>query len=290
MVEPTRRGAPAPRSLATRARAALPTGAPIGDEMFEARHRAVIALLWLHAVGLGVYGLTLGYAATHLALELAAIVVAAVVARLAPGRMWRAGVGTLGLVACSAMLVHLSGGLIEAHFHFFIVVILVTLYQSWVPFLLALLFVVLHHGTVGVLDSGSVYNHPAAVERPWLWALVHGLFVTGAALAAMVAWKHVEIERERAEAAAVRLHDRTRRHREAMELNDTVVQGLVSAKYATQLGRVDVAAETIERTLAHAQSLVAELMDDDNAPFAPGTLRRAEAAAAAPAAAAAGSS
>lgn len=268
-----------PRTVATRVRSALPTGAPIGDEMFSVRHRAVVALLWLHAVGLGVYGVSLGYPVAHLALELFAIVGAAVAAGIAPGRAWRAGVGTLGLVACSAMLVHLSGGLIEAHFHFFIVVILVTLYQSWIPFLLALLFVVVHHGTVGVIDSGSVYNHAAAVERPWLWAGVHGLFVTGAALAAMVAWKHVEIERERAEAAAVRLHDRTVRHREAMELNDTVVQGLVSAKYATQLGRTEVAAETIERTLIRAQRLVAELMDDDGAPFDPGTLRRSEAAA-----------
>jgi signal transduction histidine kinase len=262
-------------TIAARARAALPTGAPIGDEMFESRHRKIVVLLWLHALGLAIYGLALGYPVPHLAIELAGIVAAVV----APGRVWRAGIGTLGLVACSALLVHLSGGLIEAHFHFFIVVILVTLYQSWVPFLLALLFVVLHHGTVGVIDPGSVYNHPAAVERPWLWALVHGMFVTGAALAARVAWKHVELERERAEAAAVRLHDRTVRHREAMELNDTVVQGLVSAKYATQLGRTDVAAETIERTLARAQSLVAELMDDETAPFDPGTLRRAEAAA-----------
>jgi signal transduction histidine kinase len=269
-------------TFAARARAALPTGAAIDDEMFESRHRAIVVLLWLHAVGLAAYGISRGYSVPHLALEIAGIVAAAVAAAVAPGRMWRAGMGTLGLVACSALLVHLSGGLIEAHFHFFIVVILVTLYQSWVPFLLALLFVVVHHGTVGVIDPGSVYNHPAAVERPWLWALVHGMFVTGAALAAMVAWKHVEMERERAEAAAVRLHDRTVRHREAMELNDTVVQGLVSAKYATQLGRTDIAAETIERTLAHAQSLVAELMDDETAPFDPGTLRRAAAAAPAP--------
>ena len=274
------RPATAPATFATRVRAALPTGAPISDEMFAARHRAVVVLLWLHAAGLALYGISLGYPIPHLALEVSGIVSAAVTAGLAPGRVWRMGVGTLGLVACSAMLVHLSGGLIEAHFHFFIVVILVTLYQSWVPFLLALLFVVVHHGTVGLIDADSVYNHPAAVERPWVWALVHGLFVTGAALASMVAWKHVEIERERAEAAAVRLHDRTLRHREAMELNDTVVQGLVSAKYATQLGRTDVAAETIERTLAHAQSLVAELMDDDGALFAPGSLRRTEAASA----------
>ena len=268
-----------PTLVASRVRSALPTGTPIGDEMFWVRHRAIVVLLWLHVAGLAIYGLTLGYDVVHLGLELSGIAAAAVAAWVVPRRSWRAGIGTLGLVTCSALLVHLSGGLIEAHFHFFIVVILVTLYQSWVPFLLALLFVVIHHGTVGVVDPGSVYNHAAAIERPWLWAAVHGLFVMGAAAAALVAWKHVEVERERAEAAAVRLHDRTLRHREAMELNDTVVQGLVSAKYAAQLGRTAEAAETIERTLRHSQSLVAELMDDDTQPFEPGTLRRAAAAA-----------
>jgi signal transduction histidine kinase len=264
--------------VASRVRSALPTGTPIGDEAFWIRHRAIVVLLWLHVAGLAVYGLSLGYHIVHLGLELSGIAGAAVTAWVVPRRSWRAGIGTLGLVTCSAMLVHLSGGLIEAHFHFFIVVILVTLYQSWTPFLLALLFVVIHHGTVGVLDPGSVYNHAAAIERPWLWAAVHGLFVSGAAAAALVAWKHVEVERERAEASAVRLHDRTLRHREAMELNDTVVQGLVAAKYEIQLERTSEAAETIERTLRHSQTLVAELMDDDLQPFDPGALRRSVAA------------
>jgi hypothetical protein len=107
---------------------------------------------------------------------------------------------------------------------------------------------------------------------------VHGLFVTGAALAALAAWKHAEIERELAEAAAVRLHDRIARQREAMELNDTIVQGLVAAKYAAQLGRHAAAAGTVERTLERAQRLVADLMDDDGEPYEPGTLRRVKAA------------
>lgn len=263
------------RALAARARAALPSGAQIDEEMFAARHRAVVALLWAHVAGLGVLGVIRSVNLLHLALELAGIASAAIVATMIKGRVWRAGIGTLGLVACSAVLVHLSGGLIEAHFHFFIVVIVVSLYQSWIPFLLALLFVVIHHGTVGVISASSVYNHPAAVANPWRWALVHGLFVTGAALASVVAWKHVEIEREQREDTALRLYDRDARHREAMELNDTVVQGLVSAKYATQLGRTDLAAETIERTLTRAQSMVAELMAEDRDLFEPGTLRRA---------------
>ena len=261
-----------------RVAALLPKGTPIGDELFTARHRAVLAVLWAHAVGLLIFGAVRNAPPLHLAAEIGAIVAITVAARAAPGRSGKAAAATLGLVSCSALLVHLSGGLIESHFHFFIVVTLVTIYQSWVPFSLAMLFVVIHHGSVGVLDPSSVYNHPAATQRPWLWAAIHGLFVTGAATAALVAWKHVEVERERAEDAAIRLHDRAARHREAMELNDTVVQGLVAAKYEAQLGRPDAAAQTVDRTLERAQQLVAALMDEDRDPAGPGALRRVAAA------------
>ena len=45
---------------------------------------------------------------------------------------------SLGLLTSSAFIVHLSNGNIEAHFHFFVVISVVTLYQDWVPFLLAI--------------------------------------------------------------------------------------------------------------------------------------------------------
>ena len=53
---------------------------------------------------------------------------------------------SFGLITASAMLVHLSGGYIEAHFHFFVMIGVLTLYQDWVPFLVAIGYVVLHHG------------------------------------------------------------------------------------------------------------------------------------------------
>jgi hypothetical protein len=259
-------------------RAALPTGYPIDDEVWARRHRGVLVLVWLHVAGLGVYGLIRGYPVLHLGSELAGISLVAIGAGTVRDRTIQASLGTLGLVLCSALLVHLSGGLIEAHFHFFIVVMVVTLYQSWVPFTLALVFVVIHHGTVGVVDPGSVYNHHAAIHRPWLWAGVHGLFIAGAATAALASWKHVEVERERAEEAAVRLHDRVVRHREAIQINDTLVQGLVTAKYAAQLGDEERAAEAVERTLALAKQLVSDLMEGEADMFEPGGLRRDEAA------------
>jgi signal transduction histidine kinase len=252
----------------------LPKGSPISDELWGSRHRTVITLLWLHIVGLGVYGIIRSFGLLHLTVELGAIIAITLAARAAPTRLGQASLGTLGLVSCSGLLVHLSGGLIEAHFHFFVVIVVVTLYQSWIPFLLALAFVVIHHGTVGVLDPEAVYNHPAAVHKPWLWAGIHGLFILGAAAAALASWNHAEMERERAEEAAVMLHDRALRHREAIQLNDTVVQGLAAAKYAAQLGDADQASATVERTLEVAKQLVAELMEGDADLFEPGGLRR----------------
>ena len=69
---------------------------------------------------------------------------------------------------------------IEAHFHFFVVIGMLTLYQDWLPFLLAIAYVVLHHGVMGVIAPHSVYNHPDAIAHPWRWALIHGGFVLAA--------------------------------------------------------------------------------------------------------------
>ena len=84
---------------------------------------------------------------------------------------------------------HLSGGYVEMHFHFFVVVAIMTLYQDWVPFSVAIGYVVLHHGILGVLSPMSVYNHPAAWEQPWEWALIHGAFVLAASVANLLAWR-----------------------------------------------------------------------------------------------------
>jgi diguanylate cyclase (GGDEF)-like protein len=108
---------------------------------------------------------------------------------------------SLGLITCSALLVHVSGGLIEAHFHFFVVIILLTLYEDWIPFLAAAGYVLLHHGLMGAIDPSSVYNHPDAVAHPFKWAAIHALFVTAAGLAAVVAWRLNEEYRAETEAA-----------------------------------------------------------------------------------------
>jgi diguanylate cyclase (GGDEF)-like protein/PAS domain S-box-containing protein len=92
-------------------------------------------------------------------------------------------------MTCSAILVHLAGGLIEMHFHYFVMVAVVTLYQDWKPFLIAIGYVVLQHGVAGALAPSAVYNHQAAIDHPWQWAGVHGLFILGMSAAGIASWR-----------------------------------------------------------------------------------------------------
>ena len=178
----------------------LPTGASLPDDVWLRRHRGIVFLVWLHVIGIPIFGVLRGYPAPHVGLEASVIAMSAFVAGIIKlNRDIRMVAATFGLLASSGVLVHLSGGMIEMHFHFFVMVAVVALYQSWLPFLLAIGFVVLHHGTVGVLDPSSVYNHPSAIANPWLWAGVHGLFISAESVACLTAWRMSEIASARAE-------------------------------------------------------------------------------------------
>lgn len=193
---------PRPRTLLRRgALRALPSGRPLPEDDWRKRHRCILAILVAQGAGLAVFGMVRGYDPLHTLSEAAVVLASAALAawpRL--GRRARAATATFGLITCSALLVHLSGGMIEAHFHFFIMLGVISLYQDWTAFLLALGFVVVHHGVVGALSPESVYNHPSALRAPWTWALIHGLAVLAASAASLVKWRLNETGRENTEA------------------------------------------------------------------------------------------
>ncbi len=168
----------------------LPRGGTLPPAVWARRHGGLVILLWAHAAGTLVMALVRGATLLHAAAEVAPLVMTAVLAgsSLLPAR-WRAAAVTVGLVTASAVVVHLSGGLVEMHFHFFVVVALVSLYHDWTCYLIALGFVVVHHAVLGTLFPASVYNHPAAWAHPARWAVIHGLFVLGASAAAIVNWR-----------------------------------------------------------------------------------------------------
>ena len=168
----------------------LPRGRLLPDPLWFRRHRWIVWLLGAHAVGLTAFALLRGFSLPHSLVE-GSMVAGAALAAASPrlSRSLRSVAASLGLVTASALVVHISGGAIEAHFHFFFVLGVLTLYQDWLPFLLAIAYVVLHHGILGAIDPTSVYNHPNAIAHPWRWALIHAGFVVATSVANIVSWR-----------------------------------------------------------------------------------------------------
>src|SRR5439155_6035860 len=81
----------------------------------------------------------------------------------------------------------------EAHFHFFVMVAALSLYEDWVPFLVAIGYVLLEHGAMAAFVShGQVFNHPGS---PWKWAAIHSGFIAALSIACLINWRASEAQR-----------------------------------------------------------------------------------------------
>jgi len=184
----------------------VPSGGALPEEVWRSRFRFLVGLTWFHAAVIALVGPVLGYKwelslrafldddfALHTVAEGSIVALFALVAswrRL--GRTIQATAVGFGLLSSSAILVHLSGGVIELHFHFFVMLAFLALCQDWIPYLLAVAFVAVHHGVVGVLFPRAVYNHQAAYDAPWTWAGIHAGFVLCSCVGSVVAWRYNE--------------------------------------------------------------------------------------------------
>jgi diguanylate cyclase (GGDEF)-like protein len=168
----------------------LPRGRALPEDVWSRRHRGILILLWLHVPFVFTVALVQGIRVAHAVAEVSVLAALAGLASACRANPRLATVITsVGLLTSSAELVHVSDGLIEMHFHFFVMVGVVTLYQDWRPFLAAIGYVVLQHGVAGALWPTAVYNHPEAARDPWTWAGVHGAFILAMSVAGMVTWR-----------------------------------------------------------------------------------------------------
>jgi signal transduction histidine kinase len=210
-----RRAGPISRAVAM-VRDYLPRGNTLDDETFRRRHLLLCWVLGLHVPALFAFGLYQGFGVRHSAIEVAVPLGCLAFARMARNRRVAAFFITAGLVYCSSALVHLSNGTIEAHFHFFILIGLIALYQDWVPFVWNVAFTVLSHGLGSALASAAMFNHPAAQRRPWTWAVLHGVAVLAACIGEIIFWKNTEREQQRNVALVASMASAKAEQREAV--------------------------------------------------------------------------
>lgn len=167
----------------------LPQGRGLPADEFARRHRGLVALLWLSAVALLLYSALEGYALDHAVLHMLPVASFGLLALMPSlSARLRAACCALGLLSAAALLVHTAHGLTETHFAFFVLIVCLTVYEDWLPFLTAVVFVVVHHGVFGMIDPDAVYSGVSLGGSPWKWAAVHALFVAAAGAGAIVVW------------------------------------------------------------------------------------------------------
>ena len=197
------------------ARRVLPRGQTLPEEAWASRHKALLWILWAHVLLLPVFSLYRGLGVSTAIGSVTPIALAGAAGMLkGAGRRARSIAVVFGLLTASAVLVNAWGGQIEAHFHFFVMIAVLALYEDWLPFGLAVGYVVAEHGALGAISPHSVYNHGG---NPWGWALIHGLFVLGAVAASVVTWRLNEDMRASMGEAERRARETAERFRLAFE-------------------------------------------------------------------------
>ena len=168
----------------------LPTGGELPLEEWERRHRWLTRILWASVAILALFSYASGYRDVHIVLHVGALIPLAVAAASRQlSRLPRSVFCSLGLLTAAALGVHVAGGVIEAHFSFFVVVALLTLYESWLIFALAVGYVLMHHGAFGMVAANQVFADPHQFAHPWRWAAIHAVFVAAAGIAGLITWR-----------------------------------------------------------------------------------------------------
>jgi signal transduction histidine kinase len=216
---------PAPGRAPARGRALawVPHGAQLSEQDWRWRHTAVSLVLAVHLPVLAAWALLSQRSELwHVLLPLVPLLVAVRLPGLS--RSVRSLAGTLGLLTCSALVVHLSPEATEAHFHFFVTVALIALYQDWALYALAIAFVLAHHGALIALGTNG--------DHGWLWALVHVAFVGAESAVLVLFWRAHELSREaeeRARSAAERARTAAEQARVELAEGEDALQARIAA-------------------------------------------------------------
>ena len=238
----------------------LPRGGELPDADWRPRHRLVCIALALHVPVVVGYSLSTGRPVGQSFAEALPTALLLGCALLPLARRLRAVAASLGLLATSAVLVQLADGAGAMHFHYFVAVALCSLYEDWVPYLLAIAFVLLQHVVVGTFAPEAVYGS----EGPsgWTGALMYTSFVFAAGVAQLAFWHYAEQNRARERRYRRELHDgKQSLHTELRRITATREDLLatVSHEFRTPLTAIRGTALTLRK---HRAKLSDEKLDE----------------------------
>lgn len=215
----------------------LPTGRHLSASEAAWRHSVVCLVTLMHVppllIAAAVTGQTRGLAGPAAALAL-------VMLALGPfGHRFRGILATSGLLTCSLMLVGLFPERPELYAHLFVVVALVSLYQDWSMFSLAVV--------VAVVETTVVRSLLLGDGNLW-WALVRGAFVLSEAAVLAVFWRADERARQGEATLQIALWEGQQSVRARLEETERIrtdLIGTVSHEFRTPLTCIRAGALTL---------------------------------------------
>jgi hypothetical protein len=228
----------------------IPRGVRLDDEAFGTRHRVLSLVLVLHVPALALLGLARGASGFMLWGQLAVVLVIAAAGQVLTSQLARSSAVALGLMICADVLVHVGGGLTDLHIWFYVMLSIVALYQAWAPFLLAIVFVAVHHLGMSLLMPDSVFSDPQAQQHPLPFALLHAGFLLALAVGLASGWRFSE----QADAA---------RRREQARAEDQRTEQLRAQEElaAERAGSAEEAAHRLEERERQSAELSARLVE-----------------------------
>lgn len=157
-----------------------------------------------HVPAVAIYAQLSGHSLTSILPGLAAIILTSTLATVTDNRRRAEIAGTAALLAASSIAGQMFGGDLEANLHFFILLGVISMYQSWSTFLLAIAFKFTHHAVAVWAANPQIFGVPHD-PNPLRQTLLHVAYLTAAAVIHGVAWKSNERAHQEAESSYQRL-------------------------------------------------------------------------------------
>lgn len=259
---------PTSPTIGTRLWSAIPRGQRLTDAEFTQRHRIVLALLFIQLPVVVLVAAWQGHL-SHSNLWVFILLTAGLAAAgiKVKSQQLRAAVAGVGMLLACSMLLHAGGGSTHLHIWFYVAFAAVSLYQVWMPFIVAVLFVGVHHIVMSLARPAMVFSDPAAMANPLPYALLHAVFLLLEAGLLAYGWsftaqarraqeaeqaRHEQAAREQAEAQTLLAQERDRHAQEATaRLEEETARAAAARSHVERLHELDALLRTnVDHTLA----------------------------------------
>lgn len=164
------------------------------------------------------------------------------------------------LLTANVTVIETSGKVAAAQLGFVLVSALVTLYRSWALLGFSMGYIAFYYLGLGRVAPDLIFPPGLSYEYSQMWAGAFFLAALLACIPGVAAWLLEAPANTEAQALKAALEKAALRERQAAQINDTVVQDLVTALYATDMAEPQQARASITRALEAARGIVDSLI------------------------------